>query len=92
MNIENELVGDTLKATWVNSTNSPSSLNCSVYDGNEILVDSAAMVDSGDGFHFYHNHTIPNTPGWYVVQTLATIGGKPYKRRFKYRAILDEVD
>lgn len=90
--MKDELIGDTLKATWVNSSNSPSSLICRVYNGNEVLVDSASMVDSGDGFHYYHNHTVPDTPGFYVVDMLATIGGKPYKRRIKYRAITDEVD
>jgi len=87
-----QLTGDTIKATWINSANTPSALICSVFNGAEVLVDSGAMVDSGDTFHYYFNHTIPDTPGNYVVQMLGTIGGKPYKRRMKYRAILDEVD
>lgn len=87
----NFLTGDTIKATWINSLNSPSALIFRCYDSNETLVESASMTDSGDGYHYYHNHTVPDTPGFYVADMLATIGGKPYKKRIKYRAITDEA-
>lgn len=91
MSIKQFIVGDTFEVSWVNSGITPSAIVAAVYTGSETLVDSAAMVSSGNG-HFYHLHTVPNTPGFYVTQTLATISGKPFKRREKYEAIIKDVD
>lgn len=91
MTIKRELIGDTIRITWVNSGVTPSAILAGVYDGDESLIDSASMVGSGLG-HYYHDHTVPDTPGYYVAETLATINGKPYKNRIKYKAVKEEVD
>lgn len=91
MSTQDFLCGDTIKVRWINSGVTPTALIAAAYTGSETIVDSAAMVSSGDG-HYYHLHTIPNTPGYYVAQTLATISGKPYKNRTPYRAVLMDVN
>jgi hypothetical protein len=94
MSTKDFLCGDTVKIRWINSSlivASLSSIIATTYNGSETLIDSAAMTDSGAG-HYYHLHTIPSTPGYYVAQTLATIAGKPYKNRMKYRAVLQDVN
>ena len=89
--VKDWLCGDTISVRWVNSGAAPSPIIAAVYTGSETLVDSAAMVSSGNG-HYYHLHTVPNTPGYYVVETLATLSGKPYKNRERYRAVLLDVN
>ncbi|MHB1099293.1 MAG: hypothetical protein ACYCZR_07030 [Burkholderiales bacterium] len=91
MSTQDLLCGDTVKIRWINSGVTPTTLIGAVYTGSETIVDSAAMVSSGDG-HYYHLHTVPNTPGYYVAQTLATISGKPYKNRAAYRAVIRDVN
>lgn len=87
------LIGDTMTVTWINSGVIPTDINYAVFDGGnpEVLVDSATMTNSGNG-HYYSWHTVPDTPGLYVVQTNANIATRPFKRRIPYRAILGEVD
>lgn len=85
------LIGDTRKVKWISSGASATAIHFAVYNGAETLVDSATMTDSGNG-HYYGWHTIPNTPGYYVVQTTATVGGRPFKNRFRYLAMLEDVN
>ncbi len=87
------LIGDTMTVTWINSDVTPTDIHCAVFDGAnpETLVDSITMTASGNG-HYWNWHTIPDTPGLYVVETLATIAARPFKRRIPYRAIIGEVD
>ena len=89
--MKKHLIGDTVKVTWVSSDVTPSAIVCSVFNGSEVLVDSGTMTSSGNG-HYYYLHTVPDTAGFYVAQTLATINGDPYKRRVKYQAQRQEVD
>ena len=89
--IKRHLIGDTIQITMVNSGVTPSSAVCKIYNGSETLVGSGSMTSSGNG-HYYFNYTIPNTAGFYVAETLATIGSKPYKNRKKFQAIFGEVD
>lgn len=91
MSTKQFLIGDTFAVSWINSGITPTAIHYAVYNGSETLVDSATMTSSGNG-HYYGLHTVPNSPGFYVAQTLATIGGKPYKRREKYEAVTYEVD
>jgi hypothetical protein len=91
MSTQDFLCGDTIKVRWINSGVTPTTLIAAAYTGSETIIDSASMVSSGDG-HYYHLHTIPDTPGYYVAQTLATISGKPYKNRTAYRAVLKDVN
>ena len=89
--INSFLIGDTRKVRWVSSGATVTAIHFAVYNGTETLVDSATMTSSGNG-HYYGLHTVPNTPGHYVVQTLATIDGRPYKTRERYRAIIGDVN
>lgn len=86
-----KLIGDTMKITWVHSGTAPSSISAAIYTGSEALVNSAAMVSSGDG-HYYSLYTLPNSVGFYVAETLATISGKPYKNRMKFKAVKGDTD
>lgn len=88
--IKKYLVGDTIQITMVNSGVTPSAIMCAVYDSSETLVDSGSMTSSGNG-HYYFDHTVTNTPGFYVAQTLATISSNPYKNRLRFQAVLGEV-
>lgn len=93
MSTQDFLCGDTVKIRWINSGVTPSTIVGAVYTGSETIVDSAAMVESGSGLgHYYHLHTVPSTPGYYVAQTLATISGKPYKNRLPFRAVIMDVN
>lgn len=89
--LKKHLIGDTIQITHINSGITPSAIVCAVYDGDETLVDSGTMTSSGNG-HYYYNHTVINTPGFYVAETLSTISGNPYKNRIKFKAIKGEVD
>lgn len=91
MSVRQFLVGDTMKISWINSGITPTAISARIYNGDETVVDSATMASSGDG-HYYHLHTIPNSPGFYVAETLATIAGKPFKRRQKFQAVIEDVD
>ena len=84
------LVGDTFKQTFIASGTDPSVIVASIYDGNETIVSSGAGVNSLNG-HFYRNVKV-NTPGYYVSQWSATINGLSYKRRLRFKAVLNEVD
>lgn len=91
MSIKQYLIGDTFPIVWINSGITPSAIIMSVYNGNETMVDSVSMTSSGNG-HYFALHTVPDTPGFYVAETLAIINGKPFKRRQKYEAVTYEVD
>lgn len=91
MSVKDFLCGDTIKIRWVNSGSTPTSIVAATYTGSETIVDSGAMVSSGNGLYYYW-HTVPNTPGNYVTETLAVVGGKPYKNRERYRAVLMDVN
>lgn len=91
MSINKHLIGDTVRLTWVSSDITPSTILANVYNNAETLVGSGSMVSSGNG-HYYYDYTIPNTTGYYVAETLATINSLPYKRRTKFKAVTGEVD
>ena len=85
------LVGNTIMVTWINSGQTPSEIGWTMYDGNESVVNTNAHISSGNG-HYYGLITTPDTPGLYVVETLAVIGGNNYRHRDIFRAIKLEVD
>jgi len=91
MSIKKVLIGDTVKLTWINSGTTPSSIVASVYNGSELMVDSGSMVDSGNG-HYYFNHTVVNSTGFYSGEINATISSLNYKRKIKFKAVTGEVD
>lgn len=83
-------VGDTFKQTFINSGSTVSPIVASIISGSETIVSSGAGVDSGNGH--YYRQAIINTPGYYVSQWDATISGNPYRRKFSFQAVLNEVD
>lgn len=90
--IKDFLVGDTVKLTWINSgVTVDGAIPWSMRNGAETVVSSGSMVSSGNGLH-YAFATLPDTPGLYVAETIATISGYPFKRRAYMRATLGEVD
>ena len=91
MNIKKHLIGDTIQITMINSGVTPSAALAKVYDSAETLVGSGTMTTSGNG-HYFYNFTIPNSTGYYVAETLATINGLPYKNRRKFKVVTGEVD
>ena len=91
MSVKEFLCGNTIKVRWVNSGVTPSAITARCYTGSETVVDSAAMVSSGAGF-YYHLHTVPDTPGFYTLESLATINSKPFKNREIYQAVLKDVN
>jgi len=89
--MKKHLIGDTIQITMINSGVTPSVINCSIFTGSETAVETGSMVSSGNG-HYYFDHTIADTPAFYVAETIATINGKPYKNRIRFQATLGEVD
>lgn len=84
------LVGDTFKQTFVNSGATASPIVASIVNGSETVISSGSAVDSGNG-HYYRMTSV-DTPGYYISQWDATISGQQYKRRTRFKAILNEVD
>lgn len=84
------LTQDTFKQFWISSGTTPSLISAAVLDGNETIISSGTGVSSGNG-HFYRATSV-SSPGWYVSEWKATISGNPYRRRFRFKAILNEVD
>lgn len=91
-NLKTILVNDTFKQVFVASGTDPSVITASILDGAGAIVSSGAGVNSLNG-HFYRDVVAGvSTPGYYVSQWDATISGKPYKRRRRFKAVLNEVD
>ncbi len=88
------IVGDTFQITWIDSSfpvSSLDSLTANVLTGSETIIDTGAMVDSGDGRHFFFNHTA-QAAGYYLAETVAIIAGVPIIRRERFQSITLEVD
>jgi hypothetical protein len=80
-----------MKITWINSGITPDALTFAVYDGLESLVGSGTMTASGNG-HYFGYSTLPGSAGFYTTETTAEIGGYPFIRRQKVRAVIEDVD
>jgi len=91
MKPEKFLIGDTVKLTWINSGVTPTDIRATLYTGSETVINSTTMTSSGDG-HYYARFTLPDTPGFYVGETYATVDGYPYKRRVTINAVIEDVD
>lgn len=79
--------GDTVQITWTDSSiTAADSADYSIYSGSETIVNTGTLTSSGSG-HYYANFTIPNSYsyGFYVAETLVTVGGYPYKRRVNFK-------
>lgn len=88
--IKRFVVGTTIKQTYVNSGNTPTSINASVLTGSETVISSGTPVSSGDG-HYYRMVTV-NSPGYYVSLWESTIAGKTYRKKDTFRVIVGDVD
>ena len=88
--IRQVLIGDTFKQFFISSGTTPSVITASIVDGAETIISSETGVSSGNG-HFWRTTSV-NTAGWYVSQWEAMISGSPYRRRFRFKAVLNEVD
>jgi hypothetical protein len=84
------LVGDTLEVFWINSGTNPSEISASIYNGSESLVNSVAMTDSGNG-HYFSYYT-PNTTGYLVAETKATVNSYPFRNRIRFKVITGNAD
>ena len=83
-------VGDTFKQFWISSGTTPSVISAAIISGSETVISSGTGVSSGNGN--YYRTTSINSPGHYVSEWRATIAGNPYKRKYRFKAILNEVD
>lgn len=91
MSIDRYVAGDTKQFTWVSSGSTPSAISASIIDGGESVVSSSSMTSSGNG-HYYVSITLPDTPGYYVYQNLATVNSKVYKNKQRFKIVLGTVD
>lgn len=85
------LSGTTLRATWISSGTSVSSIYSTLLDKSETIVNTATPTSSGDG-HYYAVHAIPNSAGWYVNEWRAIIATNTYVDRQFVKAFRPEVD
>ena len=90
MSLPKKLIGNTLQVTWVSSGQTPSPISAAIRDGSDTLVNSKTMTSSGNG-HFFYDY-VPTSVGFYVAETIATIGSNPYKNRVPFKVITGEVD
>jgi len=80
----------TVKFTWVSSGASPTFIASTIVDKTETLVSSVTATDSGNG-HYYANHPVPNTPGFYVNKWIGQISVNTYLSAQRFRVIRTEV-
>lgn len=86
-----ELIGgNTLKATWINSGVTPTSLSSALLDRNEVVVNTFVAVASGGGAYFAV-HYVPTSDDWYVNRWIAFIDANTYQHRQLVRAHKLEV-
>ena len=83
-------LGDTFKQFWISSGTSPSVISAAILTGSETVISSGTGVNSGNG-HYYRTVSI-NSPGYYISEWKATISGSPYKKRYRFKVIENEVD
>lgn len=88
--VKKVLVGDTFKQYWVSSGATPAVISAAILSGSETVISSGTGTSSGNG-HYYRTTSV-NSPGWYVSEWRATISGQPYRRRYRFKAVLNEVD
>ena len=79
------VAGTTLKATWINSGVTPSSLSSALLDAGDAVVNSATPVSSGNG-HYFAVHFVPTSQPWYVNRWINFTEGNTYQHRQLVRA------
>jgi Ni/Fe-hydrogenase subunit HybB-like protein len=88
--LKNILTQDTFKQYWISSGTTPSLISAAIISGSETVISSGTGVSSGNG-HYYRTASV-NTQGYYISEWKATISGSPYRRRVRFKAVLNEVD
>jgi hypothetical protein len=86
-----DLIGNTVRTTWVSSGAAPTSISSALIDKDETLVHSMTAVSSGGGM-YYSAHTLPSSAGWYVNEWKAVIDGYPFVSRQLIKAEIVEAD
>lgn len=84
------IAGTTLRATWVNSGVTPSSLSSALLDPNDAVINTYVAASSGNG-HYFAVHHVPTSYPWYVNRWFAFIEGNTYQNRQLVRAHKLEV-
>jgi hypothetical protein len=75
------IAGTTLKATWINSGTTVSSLDSVLLDGNDAVINTYAAVASGNG-HYYAVHHVPSSGyPWLVNRWIGFIESNTYVYR-----------
>lgn len=85
------LPGTTIELQHVSSGNSLDSSSYNLFNNVESSMVSGSLSNSGNG-HYYVSVTTPNTPGFYVAESIIVINGAPYKKRKRFEVGLIEVD
>lgn len=91
INVIDVIAGTTLRMTWTNSGATVDSIASRLINGSETIVNTITPVSSGNG-HYFAVHPIPNTPGWYVNEWVASIAANTYVNRQFVKAFKPEVD
>jgi hypothetical protein len=89
--IVEELVGDTLKVTFVNTGATVSPLVSTLLDPLENLVSSVTAIASGNGA-YYALHILPGSPQWLVNRWWGVINANTYTRSQFVRVRTMETD
>jgi len=90
-NYKDIIGGDTVQLTLTSSGDTFNPAFVSIYDGNETLVHSATMTDSGNG-HYFHDYTSVTSDGFYSAKMVGYIGSLSYIRPEWFRITPMEVD
>lgn len=87
------VAGTTLKATWVSSGTTPSSLSSELLDQNDqvIATYNALLNGSSGNGHYYAVHFVPDSYPWYVNRWFAFVEANTYQHRQLVRAHRLEV-
>lgn len=86
-----DVVGDdTIKFKFVSSGDTFNPITSYITNESGTVVGSAAMSDSGGGL-YYHNFTMPNSPGFYVQTAQGYVNSLSYKRKVFLRVVTDKV-
>lgn len=85
------IAGTTIRPFWISSGTAVSSAFSTLYDRSENVVNTAIVVDSGNG-HLFAIHQLPNSRSWYVQEWRVHVQGFDYVDRQFIRTSKGEVD
>lgn len=82
--------GQSKLMTWVSSGATPSSISVALIDVDELIVTSASMTSSGNGFYHY-TMVMSYSPGFYRASFKAIVDGTPYIDEATFRILSGEI-